>query len=88
MVYVLDLASNCVKLGGRCWVDNKNYWVARCDLLEKTKLRFDSEGIQFAFPQLDLHIKPNELKIGEIGQSTGNAQPVFSDHNPGDEENI
>ncbi|MBC2710414.1 MAG: mechanosensitive ion channel family protein [Desulfosarcina sp.] len=55
MVYVLDLASNCVKLGGRCWVDNKNYWVARCDLLEKTKLRFDSEGIQFAFPQLDLH---------------------------------
>ncbi len=56
MVYVLNLASNCVEMGGRCWVDNKDYWVARCDLLEKTKLRFDQEGIRFAFPQLDLHI--------------------------------
>ena len=34
MVYVLNLASNCVELGGRCWVANKDYWVARCDLLE------------------------------------------------------
>ncbi len=49
MVYVLNLARDCVELGGRCWVDNKNFWVARCDLLEKIKLRF-------AFPQLDLHI--------------------------------
>jgi small conductance mechanosensitive channel len=56
MVYVLNLASNCVELGGRCWVANKDYWVARCDLLEKTKLRFDNEGIRFAFPQLDLHL--------------------------------
>jgi hypothetical protein len=30
--------------------------VARCDLLEKTKLRFDREGIRFGFPQLDLHL--------------------------------
>jgi small conductance mechanosensitive channel len=56
MVYVLDLASSSVELGGRCWVANNDYWVARCDLLEKTKLRFDNEGIRFAFPQLDLHI--------------------------------
>jgi small conductance mechanosensitive channel len=71
MVYVIDLSNNSIDLGGRCWVDNKNYWVARCDLLEKTKLRFDREGIRFAFPQLDLHIEPNELQIEEIGQSTG-----------------
>jgi len=55
MVYVLNLASNSVELGGRCWVANKDFWVARCDLLEKVKLRFDNEGIRFAFPQLDLH---------------------------------
>jgi small conductance mechanosensitive channel len=55
VVYVLNLASNGVELGGRCWVDNKDYWVARCDLTEKIKLRFDCEGIRFAFPQLDLH---------------------------------
>jgi small conductance mechanosensitive channel len=56
VVYVVNLADSCVELGGRCWVDNMDFWVARCDLLEKTKLRFDCEGIQFAFPQLDLHI--------------------------------
>jgi len=65
MVYVLNLTRDCVELGGRCWVDNKDYWVARCDLLEKTKLRFDSEGIQFAFPQLDLHI--NQDRNGADG---------------------
>jgi small conductance mechanosensitive channel len=64
MVYVLNLASNSVELGGRCWVDNQKYWVARCDLLEKTKLRFDSEGIQFAFPQLDLHINHDGSRAG------------------------
>ena len=56
MVYVLNLAASVVEIGGRCWVDNKDYWVARCDLLEKTKLRFDREGIRFGFPQLDLHL--------------------------------
>jgi small conductance mechanosensitive channel len=56
MVYVLNLTKHCIELGGRCWVSNVNYWVARCDLLEKTKLGFDSEGIRFAYPQLDLHI--------------------------------
>ncbi|WP_319521696.1 mechanosensitive ion channel family protein [uncultured Desulfosarcina sp.] len=60
MVYVLNLAASAVELGGRCWVDNKDYWVARCELLEKTKLRFDQEGIRFAFPQLDLHLNPRE----------------------------
>lgn len=56
VVYVLNLAQNAVELGGRCWVGNKDFWVARCDLLEKIKLRFDREGIRFAYPQLDLHV--------------------------------
>jgi len=67
MVYVLNLASSSVDLGGRCWVENKDYWVARCDLLEKTKLRFDSEGIQFAFPQLDLHMNEDGVRAGGSG---------------------
>lgn len=65
VVYVTNLSASSVDLGGRCWVENKDYWIARCDLLEKIKLRFDSEGIQFAFPQLDLHI--------ESDRSTGKA---------------
>lgn len=64
MVYVLNLAASAVEIGGRCWVDNKDFWVARCDLLEKTKLRFDREGIRFAFPQLDLHLDSCESMDG------------------------
>jgi small conductance mechanosensitive channel len=63
-VYVLNLAANGVELGGRCWVDNKEYWVARCDLMEKAKLRFDREGIRFAFPQLDVHIDAQAASAG------------------------
>jgi small conductance mechanosensitive channel len=55
VVYVLNLTDNCVELGGRCWVDNMKYWVTKCDLLEKTKFRFDNEGIIIAFPQLDVN---------------------------------
>lgn len=66
VVYVIELADSCIKLGGRCWVTNKDYWVARCDLLEKVKLRFDQEGIQFAFPQMELHFNPAKSTIRVI----------------------
>jgi small conductance mechanosensitive channel len=56
VVYVLNLTDGCVKLGGRCWVDNLKYWVAKCDLTEKVKLRFDREGIVITFPQRDVHV--------------------------------
>ena len=56
VVYVLNLADSCVELGGRCWVDNLKYWVTKCDLFEKTKLRFDQKGIIIAFPQRDVHL--------------------------------
>lgn len=55
VVYVLNLTNSCVELGGRCWVDNLIFWTTRCELIEKTKLRFDQEGITIAFPQLDVH---------------------------------
>ncbi|MBR9986082.1 MAG: mechanosensitive ion channel family protein [Desulfosarcina sp.] len=88
MVYVLNLASSAVDLGGRCWVDNKDYWVARCDLLEKTKLRFDSEGIQFAFPQLDLHINHDRSRAGGSGRPTPGGLMGVSAREASDEENI
>ena len=57
VVFVTNLLADCVVLGGRCWVENLLYWRARCDMLEKIKLRFDSEGIAFAFPQRDVNIR-------------------------------
>ncbi|MDD9301724.1 MAG: mechanosensitive ion channel family protein [Desulfobacter sp.] len=53
-VYVLELGSNGVKIGGRCWVNNIKYWVTKCEMLEKVKLRFDAEGIDFAYHQVDI----------------------------------
>jgi len=55
VVYTLALEDSWVKLGARCWVDNPKFWIARCDLIEKVKYRFDSEGIRIAFPQMDVH---------------------------------
>ncbi len=75
-VYVLELDSSGVRMGGRCWVDNIKYWATRCEMLEKIKLRFDHEGIQFAYPQLDVHF---DRKQG------GSISPPFMDETPGDE---
>ncbi len=70
VVYVLELASSNVELGGRCWVNNADYWVTRCDLLEKIKMRFDQEGIRFAYPQLELHFNPSGLMVGAAAGQT------------------
>jgi small conductance mechanosensitive channel len=88
MVYVLNLASNYIELGGRCWVDNKDFWVARCELLEKTKLRFDREGIRFAFPQLDLNIHPDALQTPKSGDSCIEMENTTTDQITGSEEII
>jgi len=55
VVWVLDLTSNCIELGARCWAPNQKFWLAKCDLTEKIKFRFDSEGIVIAYPQMDVH---------------------------------
>lgn len=56
VVYVTNLADSCVQLSGRGWIQNIQYWKTKCDLLEKTKLRFDQEGIVIAYPQRDVHL--------------------------------
>jgi small conductance mechanosensitive channel len=60
-VYVLDLGLNGVTLGGRYWVKNPKYWVTKCELQEKTKLRFDAEAIKFAYPQMNVYHR-NDLE--------------------------
>jgi len=61
-VWVLDLSSGCVMLGGRCWAENDKYWQARIDLLEKIKLRFDREGIKISYPHIGVHHYPAEAE--------------------------
>lgn len=68
-VYILDLGPNGVELGGRCWVNNAKYWMARSELLEKTKLRFDHEGIRIAYPQLDVNHRGTEKGLEQTDYS-------------------
>jgi small conductance mechanosensitive channel len=64
IVYVTKLTDRCVELSGRGWINNLKYWRTKCDLLEKTKLRFDKEGIKIAFPQRDIHIRNDAVEMG------------------------
>lgn len=61
---VLTIGESTIQLGARCWVANENFWVTKCDLTEKIKLRFDCEGISFAFNQLDVHLHTSHEPTG------------------------
>jgi small conductance mechanosensitive channel len=54
-IYVTNLGENGPVLSARGWVVNAKYLRTKSDLLEKTKLSFDKEGITIAFPQRDVH---------------------------------
>jgi len=78
-VYVLNLKNGCIELGGRCWVPNPKYWLCKCELLEKTKLVFDSEGIIFARPQLDVykHDEPDALDDTPEGEALAEPDEII-----------
>ncbi len=78
-VWVLNLADSCVELGGRCWVDNPKYWRTRCELLEKTKLRFDAEGIVIAYPQRDVHIYYEDTSQDRFGEANSILEETAND---------
>lgn len=76
IVRFINLTGNAVELGGRCWTDNDKWWATRCDLIEKTKHRFDNAGIKFAFPQLQLHYRPNQDHFADASKSGRDATPI------------
>jgi hypothetical protein len=47
-VYTLNLVDGCPKMGARCWVENKKFWIAQCDILEKILLALERENITLA----------------------------------------
>jgi len=60
-VAVGALTETAVQLYVRPWVLTQEYWNVRFELIEQIKLAFDSEGITFPFPQMDVHIRPKDL---------------------------
>ena len=78
VVYTLNIGAHGVELGARCWVNNKKFWVTKCDITEKIKYQFDRQGILFAHPQLD--INPHEAqKFSGIYRTEIEDEPVAMD---------
>jgi len=55
-VAVGELADSSVNLNVRPWVNSKDYWPVRADLLENIKLKFDAAGISTPYPQQDVYM--------------------------------
>ena len=45
----------------RVWVNNSDYWKVHFDLLEAVKVKFDEEEVSIPYPQMDLHIKKDDI---------------------------
>ena len=62
-VFVWELGSNSVVLGGRMWTYLEDYWSVNFELTEQIKLTFDREGIEIPYQRVD--IKVAGLETGE-----------------------
>lgn len=56
-VIVAELGGSSVTLETRNWVDTKDYWDLKFQLLEEYKQTFDENGIEIPFEQLDVHLR-------------------------------
>jgi len=57
LVAVSELADSSVNFVFRVWVNSADYWGVYFDMVEKAKLKFDQEGINMPYPQMDVHLK-------------------------------
>ncbi len=55
-VLVYALGDSSVNLGIRCHAANADYFVTKCELIERIKKAFDRDGISIPFPQRDVHL--------------------------------
>lgn len=55
-IAVSELGDNSVNLVCRPWVNSGDYWPTHFDLTEKIKVTFDKEGLNFPYPQQDVHM--------------------------------
>ena len=60
VVWVSGLADSSVKLILRVWTANANYWDVTFALNERIYKALPQNGIEFPFPQLDVHLKSDD----------------------------
>ena len=56
VVYVKNLNSSSVDLSIRAWVANDDYWKVYYEMNERMYKELPSKGVNFPFPQMDVHI--------------------------------
>ncbi|MCR5741561.1 MAG: mechanosensitive ion channel [Gammaproteobacteria bacterium] len=54
------LGDSGMTIVSRCWVNSGDYWTIYFALLKEVKERFDKEGIEIPYNQLDVHIRNEE----------------------------
>jgi small conductance mechanosensitive channel len=64
-IAVSELGASSVDLVVRPWCLTADYWSVRFELIETIKQRFDKEGINFPFPQQDVHMHAVESAVDE-----------------------
>lgn len=57
MVAVKELADSAVVLLVRCWTANQDYWSVNFEVNERMYKELPQKGVNFPYPQLDVHIK-------------------------------
>jgi small conductance mechanosensitive channel len=56
-VAVKALGASSVDLSVRACVNTDDWWNVQCQFYENVKLRFDAEGIEIPYPQMDLNVR-------------------------------
>jgi small conductance mechanosensitive channel len=56
-IAVSELADSSVNFVVRVWANASDYWGIFFDMQEKVKKTFDSQGVSFPFPQMDVHLE-------------------------------
>lgn len=59
VVYVTALADSSVNLSLRAWTKNSDYWDVYFEYNEKIYKILPEKGLNFPFPQMDVHVKQN-----------------------------
>lgn len=59
VVWIEALADNSVNLTVRVWTSNADFWDVFYENIEKFYKLLPAQGINFPFPQLDVHLKQN-----------------------------
>ena len=58
-ISIIELADSSVNIVVRAWVNTPDYWDVFFDFNNKVYATFNEEGIEFPFPQMDVHLKNN-----------------------------